>query len=116
MKIAIPLTEDNRISEHFGHASKFFIATVENENIVESNYYVAPAHQFGSYPMWLISQGVGVLLCKGIGHKAVEMLESKGIEVFSNVPGYNPTEAIEKFLKSELTKVGGFCSGGNSCH
>lgn len=116
MKIALPLLSKDLVSDHFGHSKMFLIAETEGDKIVNVNYYDAPKHEFGSFPVWLISMNVNVLLCKGLGHKAVEILNSKNVEVFPGVTENNPIDAINAYLAGKVEKSDVFCSGGDSCH
>ncbi|BAI81141.1 iron-molybdenum cofactor-binding protein [Deferribacter desulfuricans SSM1] len=116
MKIAIPLDYNKRISDHFGHSQYFLVAEFVDNQVKNKNIFDAPDHQFGSYPMWLISQNIDVLICKGIGHKAVEILNNKGVKVITGVESADPDEALDKFVKGEVTSTGAFCEGGSSCH
>ena len=116
MKIALPLDTNNSICEHFGHSSKFLFVEIENGEILNQEVSSPPPHQFGAFPMWLISKNVNVLLCKGIGFKAVQMLEQHGIKVYSNVKESNPEIAISSFINNELTTSSIYCNGSGNCH
>jgi len=116
MKIAMPMISEEQISDHFGHSKMFLIAEVNEDEIQDLKYYDAPEHAFGSLPMWLISMGVDVLLCKGLGQKAVEILNSRNVQVFANVIDSNPVKAIKSYLEGNLGKSDTFCSGSGNCH
>ena len=61
-RIALPLDGD-RLSTHFGHASKFIIYSVSDSKIVGEEAVVPPPHAPGVIPAWLAEQGekVGAL-------------------------------------------------------
>jgi len=86
MKIVIPTEGEGGlkgiVAEHFGRCDTYTILD-ENERVVEiiSN---DSRHRGGTLlpPEIIKGSGADVLLCKGIGHKAVEMFKGMGIDVY----------------------------------
>jgi predicted Fe-Mo cluster-binding NifX family protein len=116
MKIAFP-TLGNRgleeqIGEHFGRAPTYTIFDLEKEEIkIVPNSGI---HMGGllSPPEILAREGVKILICKGLGRKAVERFRSSGIEVYSAGDALNVKEAIDAFRKGNLRKI----SFEEACH
>lgn len=90
MKIGIPTEGDaglgESISSHFGRAPTFTIVDTDSEdvevvtNAKKSGRSVQP-------PEHLAEEGVQVMLCSGLGPKAINLFEQFGIEVFVGAEG-----------------------------
>ncbi|MPM77536.1 hypothetical protein SDC9_124542 [bioreactor metagenome] len=86
MKICVP-TRDNSgieglVEQHFGKAPTYTIVNTETEEVqvIPNN-----SNHMGGIdlpPEYLHKNGVETMLCAGIGHKALNMFESYGIQVF----------------------------------
>ena len=86
LRIAVP-TEgkgglESRVSDHFGRCETYTLLD-EGGNVIEVIENTS-RHMGGSgLPPELIKKhSVDVLLCKGIGHKAISMFEQLGIDVY----------------------------------
>lgn len=86
MKICVPTLGERGleelVSEHFGRAPTFTIVDLsKNEVKVVPN---TSEHFGGTFlpPEMLSSEGVEVMLCSGLGPRAINMFESFGIEVY----------------------------------
>lgn len=111
IKIAIPI-EGGMLCGHFGHAPQFAIVEAEGQKVLSSKLDNPPPHEPGSLPAWLSKQGVTHVICGGIGARAVEILNSAGIQVIAGVPVGDPTKIIEEFLAGNLKgATGPTCSG-----
>ncbi len=116
MKIALPL-EHSVISGHFGHAERFAIVPVQNNNPAQAELLVPPPHEPGVLPRWLQSLGVTHLICGGIGGGAIQLFNSMGITVMAGCTGVNPEEAISAFLSGRLSPTTiGTCEGHGHGH
>ncbi len=116
MKIAIP-TVNGIMSGHFGHCDKFYIAEIRNNEKVDGYFLSPPPHEFGVFPKWLASEKVDILLCGGIGFKAIQIFNEFGVKVISGIMKTDINEIIEDFLNDNLVANGGTCHGGNGdCH
>ena len=86
MKIAIPTLGEKgleeTVSEHFGRCPTYTI--MDNEGNIVTIINNTSSHNGGKdLPPELLQQnGINVLLCKGIGPRAIEMCNSFGIEVY----------------------------------
>lgn len=86
MKIGIPTLGgsglDERVSPHFGRAPTFTIVDTETGEVdVVPN---TSEHRGGSGkpPEQLVRAGAHVMLCSGLGPRAITMFEQNGVEVF----------------------------------
>lgn len=100
-KIAIPM-DGNTVSAHFGHSPEFAVYDVAGQSIAESGKLEAPPHSPGAIPTWLKERGVNVVITGGIGNRAVDMLESSGIEVVTGAPAGPPEELVKAYLAGTL--------------
>ncbi|MGN0317428.1 MAG: NifB/NifX family molybdenum-iron cluster-binding protein [Lachnospira sp.] len=116
MKIAV--TYDNgEIFQHFGHTEQFKIYEVDNGVVVSSEVVGSDGQGHGALAGLLHDKGINVLICGGIGGGAQAALMENGIELFSGASG-NADEAVEMYLKGELTSAGVNCDHhgeGHSC-
>ena len=122
MKIAATYDNGN-IFQHFGKTEFFKVYEVEDNKVVSSEVIGSNGTGHGALAGLLAEQGISVLICGGIGGGAQTALAEAGIEVCSGAQG-NTDEAVEAYLKGELTSAGTTCdhhhheeghSCGNSC-
>jgi predicted Fe-Mo cluster-binding NifX family protein len=107
-RVAIPV-EGDVISSHFGHSKLFNIYTVDNSLITKTEVLTPPPHEPGSVPRWLKSLNVDIVVAKGIGQKAVEILNSQGIEVNIGVNSCTPENAIDEWIHGALKTGENLC-------
>ena len=113
MKICIPTNGSNgleeTIGEHFGRVTTYTIVDIDtNEVKVISN----TSHHMGGqgYPPELLKkEGVNVMVCKGLGRRAISMFEEFGIEVYIGATGL-VKDAVTAFKEGNLQKAGIFDS------
>jgi len=117
LKIAIPL-QDGLVSGHFGHPDFFSLVSVDSSSkeILGEALRTPPPHEPGRLPLWLAEQGVDVVLASGIGHRAVQLLESRGIEVRTGVPLLSTSAVVQLWLEGKLEAGGNTCSHGSGGH
>jgi Mrp family chromosome partitioning ATPase/predicted Fe-Mo cluster-binding NifX family protein len=108
-KIAVPVV-GGMLSSHFGHCEEFMFATVENGKVTKIENLVPPPHEPGVIPNWLAQQGATVVLVGGMGERAQEILQSRGVAVLCGVQPDQPLEIVNRYLERNLTV------GGNSCN
>ena len=118
MKIAATYDNGN-IFQHFGKTETFKVYEVEDNNVVSSEVIGSNGTGHGALAGLLAEQGISVLICGGIGGGAQTALAEAGIEVCSGAQG-NTDEAVEAYLKGELTSAGTTCDHhhheeGHSC-
>ncbi len=100
MKIAATY-ENGQIFQHFGHTEQFKIYTVEDGKIVSSEVVDTNGSGHGALAGFLSAQGVGVLICGGIGGGAQMALANASIQLFGGVSG-SCDEAVTALLANKL--------------
>lgn len=117
MRIGIPTMGDKgleeTVSEHFGRAPTFTIVDMKTKEVK-----VLPntSEHFGGFkvaPEILAEAGVEVMLCSGLGPRAVSMFEQFGVEVYvgADSSGTTVRDAISAFQAGRLTEA----SDANAC-
>jgi predicted Fe-Mo cluster-binding NifX family protein len=73
-KIAIPVDEDGRLYEHFGHCKWLVLMDVVGSEIVFAENIVPPPHGTGLLPRWLAENGVTDIIVANMGKKQCSYL------------------------------------------
>lgn len=107
MKIAVTY-ENGNIFQHFGRTESFKIYEIENNTVISSEVTGTEGHAHEALADFLKAKGVEVLICGGMGPGAQNALAQAGIEVYAGAEG-SCDEAVEKYLKGELTSTGVNC-------
>lgn len=107
MKIAIA-SENEMVTEHFGHCEIFNIFDVENNNIIKNESIQNPGHKPGFLPNFLNDMGVNVIISGGMGSGAIDIFNEKGIEVIIGATG-NAKDVAEQYLQGNLKSTGSVC-------
>ncbi len=109
MIVAIPL-EDGKLCPHFGHCAGFaLIQTGEANAIAGRQDAEAPPHEPGALPNWLHDRGVGLVICGGMGSRAIELFRQKGIKVVTGAPVGEPEELVRAYFSGTLNASGNIC-------
>lgn len=111
MKIAVPVTADQRIDDHFGHCEYYGVYSIGENNEIAS-FDILPSQEGcgckSNIAGVLANQGVTVMLAGGIGGGAINVLNHWGIEVVRGCSG-NAKTAVEAFIKGNLIDSGESC-------
>jgi len=107
MKIAVA-SENDMVTGHFGHCLNFNVFESDNDGISTSESIANPGHVPGFLPNFLNDMGVNVIISGGMGGGAVDIFNSKGIEVVVGASG-PAREAAEAYVKGMLTSTGSVC-------
>lgn len=103
MKIA--LSNDNGfIAQHFGRASNFTIAEIEDGKIVEKKQLDNTAHLKGSLPEMLRNEKVDVVITGGMGMGAKNFLKGFGIQYITGAQG-KVEDVLDKYLDGKLESI-----------
>jgi len=108
MKLAIAL-DGEEVSAHFGHCDQYAIFNVEGLNVTHHENLKSPAHEPGKLPLFLAEQKVNLVIAGGMGPKAVELFNQRGIDVILGVTG--AVDLVAKQFAAGLLKP-----GESSCH
>ncbi len=107
MKIAVA-SENEMVTEHFGHCLNFNIFETENAQIIKGESIANPGHKPGFLPNFLSDLGVEVIISGGMGGGAIDLFNEKGIEVIVGASG-NARTAAEQYLLGMLKSTGSIC-------
>ncbi|MGI6607228.1 MAG: NifB/NifX family molybdenum-iron cluster-binding protein [Peptococcia bacterium] len=107
MRIAIA-SENEMVTEHFGHCSNFNIFEADKGQITKSESIPNPGHRPGFLPNFLNDMGVNVIISGGMGGGAIEIFNEKGIEVIVGASG-NAKAVAEAYLQGSLKSTGSVC-------
>ena len=114
MKICIPSMGENgldaAVGEHFGRVPTYTVVDLDtNEVTVIPN---TSEHTGGQgYPPEIMARyGVNVMVCRGLGRRAIMMFEEMGIDVYIGASG-TVKDAVEAFKQGTLQKA----SEGDAC-
>lgn len=108
-RIAIPV-EDGMLCEHFGHCEYFYVADLENNEIVKEENITPPEHQPGLYPAWVAGKGVSIVIAGGMGEKAKQLFRQQNIDLHVGADKKEPNELVLDFIKGNLI------IGANTCN
>ncbi|QLH75682.1 MAG: NifB/NifX family molybdenum-iron cluster-binding protein [Methanomassiliicoccales archaeon] len=96
---------DDDVHEHFGRAPTFTLYDTESGAVwtIENT----GEHMGGSArpPQLLQAEGVSIVLCGGLGPKAIRSLRERGIEVYVGCSG-KVSDALESWWRGLLDKAG----------
>lgn len=107
LKIAVA-SENNEVTEHFGHCSNFNIYETVKGKIVKNESIPNPGHKPGFLPNFLNDMEVNVIISGGMGGGAIDIFNEKGIEVIVGATG-NSKAAVESYLNGTLKSTGSVC-------
>ena len=108
LKVCIPTIGnkglDNLVGEHFGRVPTYTIVDLENNDVKvipnTSDHMGGQGHP----PHIMASEGVNVLICRGLGRRAITMFEELGIDVYIGASG-TVKDALDEFKKGKLQKA-----------
>ena len=108
MRISVPSMGSNgldeRVGEHFGRVPTYTVFDTETDQVeVVPN---TSEHMGGTgYPPELLSRfGVDVMVCGGLGRRAIMMFEEMGIRVFVGAGG-TVRDAIQMYQSGSLAEA-----------
>ena len=101
---------DDRVGEHFGRVPTYTIYDSETGSVEVVDNSSEHAGGTGLPADILAELGIDVLLCSGLGRRAIGILSENGIEVCSGVSG-TAREAIESWKGGRLSTA----SEGDAC-
>ena len=114
-KIAIPV-QNNQLSQHFGHAPFFYVYDVKNKEVLKQSMNKSPEHTVGSIPNFLKELNITDLIVGGIGGKAIEMLNSANVNVFTGATVDTPDNIINAFIEDKLELNENSCDSDHHEH
>lgn len=119
MKILVPTTQgglEDQVSPTFGRAPTFTLVEVEGDRIgrveVVPNQFARAAGGAGiQAAQWAANSGAQAVIAGNYGPNASGVLSQAGIEILT-LSGLTVREAVERYLKGELTSSGAGAMAG----
>ena len=108
MKLGIPSMGDNgldeQVGEHFGRVPTYTIVDLDSDTVE-----VIPntSHHMGGQgdpPEILKKNGVEVMICQGLGRRAIDLFHSIGIDVYIGAHG-SVRDAVEAYRNGKLQQA-----------
>lgn len=115
MKIAVPITGELNIDNHFGHCEFYGIFTVNDKNEITDKQIFRSAQGCGcksNIAGVLAAEGVSIMLAGGIGEGAINVLNASGIKVIRGCSGSAESNVIE-YIAGNIVDSGSSCSSHN---
>ncbi len=110
-KIALPVTNNGQIDEHFGHCEFYKIFTVSDKNEIIEEETIESVQGCGcksNIAITLAKADVTIMLAGGIGEGAINVLNSAGIKVIRGCFG-NSLEVVKQYIEGKITDSGSNC-------
>ncbi len=111
-KIALPVTKNGQINDHFGHCEFYKIYTVSESNEIIDEETIESGQGCGcksNIAITLAKAEVSIMLAGGIGEGAINVLNSAGIKVIRGCSG-NSLEVVKQYIEGKIA------DSGSSCH
>jgi len=109
-------------SEHFGHCPFFTLVAIEGNDVGAVRVLANIEHGKGGClkPVALLAEnGVGALVCGGMGHGPYQKMKRHGIEVYFAALRQCPDvrSAVDAFVDGRLPpfSLGQVCTGSGAC-
>ncbi len=118
MKIAVPVTNNNQIDDHFGHCESYNVYNIDENGETIGVENVASQQGCGcksNIAGVLAAKGVSIMLAGGIGGGAINVLNNSGIEVVRGCSG-DATEVVKLFVAGKVLDSGNSCATHEQHH
>jgi predicted Fe-Mo cluster-binding NifX family protein len=110
MKYAIS-TDGGMVSAHFGRCPEFTIVEIEDGKVTTRETVANPGHHPGFLPEFLGERGVVAIVAGGMGLRAQQLFEQKGIRMIVGIQG-NLDDVIQRLLNGALEGGKSLCAPG----
>ena len=107
MKLVVAV-DGNNVSRHFGHCQAFKFFTIEDGEIKGTETIANPGHKKGFLPLFLDEQGANLVISGGMGQGAVDIFNSKGIDVITGAQG-DADQVAKSYIAGTLVSTGSIC-------
>jgi len=111
MRIAISSNDnlglESTVSHHFGRCPYFVLVDVENEDFKKVQTIENPffqQHTPGQVPQFVHEQKADVMVCGGMGRRAIAFFEEFGIETATGAAG-SVGQTVQRYIKGELPQA-----------
>lgn len=108
MRLCIPTMEkgglDDVVCDHFGRAPTYTIVDSESDEVQVVKNRSEHMGGLGKPPEHIAKTGAKVLICMGLGPKAIDMLCSFGVEVYVGASG-SVRDAVQMWKDGKLQQA-----------
>ena len=119
MKIAVPVSSNNQVDDHFGHCKFYNVFNITKEGKISEMQVVPSVEGCGcksNIVDTLSAMGVTMMLAGNIGSGAVNVLNNHGIQVLRGCSG-NVKAVAQQWLNGAVTDSGTTChQHDHECH
>jgi predicted Fe-Mo cluster-binding NifX family protein len=118
MKLALPLTDTDEFSPHYGASAKFAVMEVDPaRRTVQRRLLVVPqASEPCQWPRYLRAAGVDLVLAGGMGRGARQHMAEHGLQVLVGVKPAAVEEIVTAWLEGRLVAGENACDGSGPHH
>ena len=110
-KIAIPITKNNQVDNHFGHCEFYGVYTISDKNEIVDVQTIKSEQGCGcksNIVEVLSNKEVTIMLAGGIGAGAINVLNSWGIQVIRGCSG-DAVDTVKEFIEGNISDSGETC-------
>lgn len=108
MKICVPTMDkggyDDLVCEHFGRAPTYTVVDLDSNEVQVVKNRSEHMGGLGLPPEHIAKTGAGILVCSGLGPKAIDMLASLGVQVFVGAAG-TARDAVQMWRDGKLREA-----------
>lgn len=108
MRISVPSMGnkglDERVGEHFGRVPAYTVVDTETDAVETISNTSEHMGGTGYPPELMVKAGVNVMVCGGLGRRAIMMFEEMGIRVFVGASG-TVRDAVSAFQAGALEEA-----------
>ena len=118
MKIAVPVSKENKIEAHIGQCESYNVFTVSDKKEIEGIAKMKSPGGCGcntDIASVLASDGVSVMLAAGIGGGSTNAFNRSGINVIRGCSG-DATEVVKLYLSGLVEDKGSSCDNHQPKH
>lgn len=118
MKIAIPLTDSDEFSPHYGASARFAVFDVDPpQRAIRRRMIVAPPDSEPcAWPPLLRAAGVSLVLAGGMGSGARHRMAEQGVDVVAGVAPAAPEALVAAWLEDRLIRSDQACDARGHGH
>ncbi len=109
--IAVPITKNNKIDDHFGHCEYYGIYSISDTNEIVDVQTIKSEQGCGcksNIANRLSESGVTIMLAGGIGAGAIKILSNLRIRVIRGCSG-NATDVVNNYIAGKIIDSGESC-------
>jgi len=110
-KIAIPITKNNQLEDHFGQCDFYGVYTISDKNEILEIQSIESEQGCGcksNIASVLSDNGVTLMIAGGIGAGAINVLNNSGIQVLRGCSG-NIEDILEQYINGKIIDSGESC-------